>query len=229
MIFANVVPKQISTIKWGWQNTTLPCSTPGLPSQITYVSKPLGYISMPDLSPHFDWETYTIEDMKPSRNRPLGTQNFKSVFTTAARFLGYSELLTKQPCLMAIAREFAHWNECLLTRVGRFLTWYMIGDDIAGNNGLFMSPKMFRQWLLPFYKPLIEQAKCWNLKLMFHSDGDIYDILEDLVEEGFAAVSYQPIGRMEDFLDNPIGYWGMEMIPVEDQARENEETMRLQR
>lgn len=227
MFFTNVVPKQTRSIPWGWQNETRDCDTLGLPRKLTFVSKPLGRIKMPlNLSSYFDWSQWTVEGFSPVKR--FGTQNFKSIFTTAARFLGYEELLATMPALHTITQGFLEWNRTLLSHMGKHLHIFMIGDDIAGNDGLFMSPGDFETWLLPEYVELLSPARERGLEPAFHSDGDILDILPLLASVGFKHLSYQPVGRMAE-LASARQILGMLLYPVEDQARENEETLRLQR
>jgi hypothetical protein len=224
MVFANIVPRQLSPIPWGWTNKTVPSDVVGLPSKLTFVEKPLGEIRMPSLVEHFDWTSFVIEDFE--RGKLFGTQNFKSVFTTAARFLGYERLLAEMPSLHRITDGFLEWNDRLLYLVSDRLDYFMIGDDIAGNDGLFMDAHDFENWILPNYSRLLERPRSLGLKLIFHSDGDIASILHLIVRAGFWGVSYQPIGMMKELSQS---LEALVMLPVEDEARENEETLHLQR
>jgi hypothetical protein len=226
MVFANIVPRQLSPIPWGWTNKTVPSDVVGLPSKLTFVEKPLGEIRMPSLVEHFDWTSFVIEDFR--KDKQFGTQNFKSVFTTAARFLGYERLLSEMPSLHRITDGFLQWNYELLETIGDKLTYFMIGDDIAGNDGLFMGFDDFQGWILPNYLRLLEKPISFGLRLIFHSDGDIYKILPLLREAGFWGVSFQPIGMMAPYRDCKE-FDGLRFLLVEDQARENEEVLRLQR
>jgi hypothetical protein len=226
MVFANIVPRQFSPIPWGWTNKTVPSDVVGLPSKLTFVEKPLGEIRMPSLVEHFDWTSFVIEDFK--KGKLFGTQNFKSIFTTAARFLGYERLLAEMPSLHRITDGFLEWNDRLLETIGDKLSYFMIGDDIAGNDGLFMDVRDFESWILPNYLRLLEKAKSFCFEWIFHSDGDIYEILPLLRDAGFEGVSFQPIGMMASFRDCKE-FEGLNLYLVEDQARENEETLRLQR
>ncbi len=69
-------------------------------------------------------------------------------------------------------RTIAHLNESSFD----FL-WIM--DDLAWNKGPFMSPKVFREFFLPHMKDV---AITINKPWVFHSDGNILPILDDLME-----------------------------------------------
>ncbi|MBE9572503.1 MAG: hypothetical protein IMF11_17905, partial [Proteobacteria bacterium] len=62
------------------------------------------------------------------------------------------------------------------------------GEDVAGQEGLIMSPKVFREVLMPYYKELGDILHDSGLDYWWHSDGNITDILEDLVECGVDVV-----------------------------------------
>lgn len=62
-------------------------------------------------------------------------------------------------------------------------------DDIAYRKGLFASPKMLRELLLPYYVELVSYFKDhYNLPAFFHSDGKLEQGLPLLVEAGFVGL-----------------------------------------
>lgn len=65
---------------------------------------------------------------------------------------------------------------------------YML-DDIAGSSALLMSPAMLDEFLFDYMKPGIAMAKAAGKKLLYHSDGNLTDILGHLAELGFDAVN----------------------------------------
>jgi uroporphyrinogen-III decarboxylase len=58
-------------------------------------------------------------------------------------------------------------------------------DDIAGRQGLMMSPSDFEDVLYPFYQSAVKIVKEHGLYAFFHSDGNICDILEHIMDAGF--------------------------------------------
>ena len=222
--FINVLPKQTTPIPWGWENTTIDDGT----FLATYVSKPLGKISMPNLVEYFDWKTFILEG-RP-RDAVLGTRNMKSVFTTAARFLGYEELLATRPSLHEITLSFLNWNQLLLSACAHLSRpfYYLLGDDIAGNTGLMVSPCVLREWLLPEYTLLVAQAHEYGARVVFHSDGDLSRVLSDLAELDIDELSYEPVGGMASI--EPYSRCnGVLYRPVQDQLQRHENSMALQR
>lgn len=60
--------------------------------------------------------------------------------------------------------------------------------DLAFNTSTLMSPDQYRRFLKPFTAEIIEFAHKKGLKVIKHSDGNLWPILEDLVEVGFDGI-----------------------------------------
>ena len=63
-----------------------------------------------------------------------------------------------------------------------------IGDDIAYSENLMVSPKVLRQYLFPWYKKMGDLCKKADKPFIFHSDGKLYDIIDDLIDCGFCTL-----------------------------------------
>ena len=61
---------------------------------------------------------------------------------------------------------------------------FMTGDDFGTQNGLFMSPAMWRQFLRPGFKAYIDLAKERGYQVAHHSCGSIKPIIDDLIDAG---------------------------------------------
>jgi uroporphyrinogen decarboxylase len=74
------------------------------------------------------------------------------------------------------------------------------GDDYAGNANLVISPAMFRTYIKPILKRLVETVKEFkpDLKVMLHSDGMIQKLLPDLIDIGVDVVHpLEPLPAMD--------------------------------
>ena len=58
------------------------------------------------------------------------------------------------------------------------------GNDFGTQLDLFISPELFRKFVLPSFKRLIAVGKKYNKKIMLHSCGSIYRIIPDLIDAG---------------------------------------------
>ena len=72
-----------------------------------------------------------------------------------------------------------------LNEAGDNLDIIKIGDDLGTQEKLMISPRMYRQILKPFHAEFIEFIKTrTKAKVFFHTDGDVFDLIEDFVEMG---------------------------------------------
>ena len=61
--------------------------------------------------------------------------------------------------------------------------------DIAYKNGPFMSPDHYREFLKPYHKRMFDEFNKRGMPVLYHSDGDIRLVLEDLIDAGVAAIN----------------------------------------
>jgi uroporphyrinogen decarboxylase len=114
---------------------------------------------------------------------------------------------------LALEPEFA---EALLRRIAGLCTQLMghflrelgddvdiikIGDDLGTEESLLMSPAMYRRILKPIHAEYIAFIRAQTkARVFFHTDGDVTDLVDDLVEIGVDILN--PIqtssGRMAD-------------------------------
>jgi len=88
-----------------------------------------------------------------------------------------------------------------LDEAGDCLDIIKIGDDLGMQENLMISPAQYRRMLKPVHADLIAFIKSkTRARVFFHSDGDIFDVVPDLVEIGVDILN--PIqsgaGRMSD-------------------------------
>jgi len=61
-------------------------------------------------------------------------------------------------------------------------------DDLSYGSGPMIDPKFFRKYVFPWYEELGALAKKQGLLFFFHSDGNLWPIMEDLISIGFDAI-----------------------------------------
>lgn len=64
----------------------------------------------------------------------------------------------------------------------------LIGNDFGSQRGLMLSPKQIGRFAFPGAKKLIDQAKSYGVKVIYHSCGSIRDIIPDLIDLGVDAI-----------------------------------------
>jgi uroporphyrinogen decarboxylase len=73
----------------------------------------------------------------------------------------------------------------LLEEAGDYIDVLVTGDDLGSQNATLISPRMYRRMIKPFHVEIYEEIKKrTKAKIFYHSDGNIYPLLGDLVEIG---------------------------------------------
>jgi uroporphyrinogen decarboxylase len=73
----------------------------------------------------------------------------------------------------------------LLEEAGDYIDVLITGDDLGMQKAPMMSPKMYRRMIKPFHAEIFQEIKKrTKAKVFYHSDGNIYSLLDDLIEVG---------------------------------------------
>jgi len=76
--------------------------------------------------------------------------------------------------------------------------WY--SDDIAYATGLMIDPSFYRKYLFPSLKTIGDLAKERGIPFIYHTDGKLWDVMDDIVDCGVTAL--HPIEpKSMDFLE----------------------------
>jgi len=67
--------------------------------------------------------------------------------------------------------------------------WY--SDDVAYTESLMVSPTTLRQYLFPWMKKIGDLCKAKGIPFIYHSDGDLFPVFDDIIDCGVNAI--QPI------------------------------------
>jgi uroporphyrinogen decarboxylase len=79
--------------------------------------------------------------------------------------------------------------ERFFTKVGSHLNLVFISDDIAGQTGLLMSPRMWQRHLQPRMIRWCELIHRWNLKAFYHTDGAARPLLRPIIDCGIDVLN----------------------------------------
>lgn len=72
-----------------------------------------------------------------------------------------------------------------LDECGDMIDIIKIGDDLGTQENLMISPRMYRRMLKPLHAEMIALIKQkTKAKVFFHTDGDVFDLIEDFIEIG---------------------------------------------
>ncbi len=100
-----------------------------------------------------------------------------------------------------------------LVQLGVDMIW--LGDDIGAQHAMIISPEQWRTFLKPRMKKFISEIKDINpnLKVAYHSDGNILPIIPDLIEIGLDVLNpIQPASMdpatLKDKFGDKLCFWG---------------------
>ena len=78
--------------------------------------------------------------------------------------------------------------------------WINESCDISYKTGLLFSPTFFRKSFLPGYRRLCDAVHRQGRKVLFHSDGNLWEILDDLVAAGIDLLyPVEPLAGMDPY------------------------------
>ncbi len=73
----------------------------------------------------------------------------------------------------------------LLREIGDYIDVIKVADDLGAQNGPLISPEIYRKLIKPRHRQLISFIKKNSkAKVMFHTDGAVYSLIEDFIEIG---------------------------------------------
>lgn len=115
-----------------------------------------------------------------------------------------------------------------------------IGDDLGTQNSLLISPKMYREFLKPLHAEFISFIKeRTEAKLFFHTDGDVFNLIEDFIEIGIdilnpiqtSAGKMANLGELKKRFGGQITFCGaidtQEILPFGNPAVIRQEVQRV--
>lgn len=91
-----------------------------------------------------------------------------------------------------------------LDQLGDNVDIIKVGDDLGTQESLLMSPKMYRRILKPIHADYLAFIRSrTKAKIFFHTDGDVFPLIDDLIEIGVDILN--PIqtsaGKMSDIVE----------------------------
>jgi len=154
---------------------------------------------------------------------PLGNILESAIFEIAWAMRGFAQFLMD----IMINKKFAHAllekitfiqktiYEKFLEEVGEHIDMIFIADDLATQDSLLFSPALYRKMIKPYQIEYFKVKNKNNLKLLYHSCGNVYPLLNDFIEMGIDAINPVQISaremeptRLKNNYGDQIAFWG---------------------
>ena len=156
----------------------------------------LGSLSAPDPGAQENWQAIRagFEKQRAEGRLTVGAMSvLHGGFFDRLQFLRglenlFIDFVTGPPQLDALIEILLDYN---MNALGR---WLDIGvdqlcfhGDIGSQNGLMMSPEAFRKYLKPAYMKMFQTCRAAGAHVHYSSDGNLLEIVDDLVECGVTS------------------------------------------
>jgi hypothetical protein len=125
----------------------------------------------------------------------------------------YCDLAMEEPrCLEFLQRMHSFYCDVMETWARTEVDALYHMDDWGAQKSLLISPEMWRRFFKPLYREYARIAHDHGKKIMMHSDGNILEIIPDLVENGLDALNCQVfcmgVEALGERFAGRITFWG---------------------
>ncbi|GHV91099.1 hypothetical protein AGMMS50268_16020 [Spirochaetia bacterium] len=153
--------------------------------------------------------TETLKEIDRTRDagQAVLCSTWGSIFSNTWNFFGMENCLVKMftdpDVVKAVTGHLTDFylaaNDALFSQAKDKIDSIFIGIDLGSQRDLLVSPETFEEFLLPYIKKLLDQARAYGLHTTMHSCGSIYRVIPQLIEAGVEII--HPIQAMAKGMD----------------------------
>jgi len=174
--------------------------------------------------------------------RAVVGSSWGSIFGESYRLMGMDNFMAAMALypdvasavIARVADFFMEVDRRLFDASGELIDLCYYGNDFGSQKGLLFSRQMLKDFFAPHIKRLIDQAKGYGLRAMYHSCGAVSELIDDLIDCGvdvldpvqITAEGMEP-RRLKDRFGDRICFHGaisaQRVLPLgtEEQVREH--------
>ena len=175
--------------------------------------------------PKIFWEKYTPHLEAIRKTLPEGMKAYGGcgygIFESAQDLVGYEYLCTMQYTDPLLFRDLfirigllyeELWSE-MISRYNDLFAFYRMGDDLGFKSSTLLEPETIISHILPQYKKIIQLVHNADKKFLLHSCGNIFDIMEEIIDTGIDAKhsnedEIAPFEKWIELYSDRIGLFG---------------------
>ena len=102
----------------------------------------------------------------------------------------YMDMYDEPERFHALSRKITDLLKVVTERACKMgITALYLMEDMADRNGLTLSPAMIDEFILPYANELADIARKYNVPVMFHSDGNVSNLIDHLINIGVQVVN----------------------------------------
>ncbi|MBN1315707.1 MAG: hypothetical protein JXA42_09575 [Anaerolineales bacterium] len=183
----------------------------------------------PELIPENDLINLGRQAESMCRNKPhalTGSGIFwGGIFEQAATLMGFENFfiaLVREPAfadrlLGKITDFYIESSDRYLDHMGQYLQVVTYWDDVCGQDGWLVSPKLYRTVIKPKQQRLIQSIKKkTGAKIFYHGCGAVFDLLPDLIEIGVDIINPVQVSargmdntrKLKETYGSELVFWG---------------------
>lgn len=151
---------------------------------------------------NFDWPdpdaSYNYDTLeKLGRLLPDGAMaviNVGYIFTAPWMLMGLEHfclaLAAGDPLVEKVIDRAGHIQQRVVENVLQFdcVGAIRMPDDLGHTGGTLVAPKFLRRYIFPWHRRIGEMVHAKGLPYLYHSDGRLYDVIDDLIACGYHAL-----------------------------------------
>jgi uroporphyrinogen decarboxylase len=154
-----------------------------------------------------DWARMADQarDIRARGEHYVGSLEHGHAFLRLSYLRGYESLLFDmmdgQPRLCQLIDTVTRFSEGIVRRyldLGAAMICYP--EDLGAQQGPLLSPSLFRSFIKPIYERLTAPARAAGCLIHMHSDGNIRDLVDDLLDCGIDALNLQDLVNDVDWI-----------------------------
>lgn len=146
------------------------------------------------------WESARreIEEKKEKRIHSIGFVPHGFLFMRLTYLRGFQNLLIdlveEDPRLLRLIDMLTAHNRTIVDQwLSMGVDVVNFGEDLGTQKAPIISPAMFRRWIAPAYKALMQPCRDAGCHVVLHSDGYIMDLVRDFMDAGVTILNPQDL------------------------------------
>jgi len=137
---------------------------------------------------------HEVAGLLPPKMKILGMLAPAAIFGNTSQAMGlesfcyalYDDIRLVEALFEVVGSAYVQITERMVKMPG--LGAVLMSDDLAYTGGPLVSPEIYRKYVFPWYRKIGEILDSAGLPFIFHSDGKLWDLLDDLAECGIKAI-----------------------------------------
>lgn len=156
-----------------------------------------------------DWTEVSneVKELKSKGELTFGGLRHGHTFLQLCDIRGYENLMydmiDEEPMLFDLIEKLEQFNLYIVNKyVEMGVDQISYAEDLGMQNGPMITRELFQKYIKPSYKKLMKPTVDKGILVHMHSDGDIKELADDLVDSGVQIINLQDLVNGIDWISN---------------------------